>query len=123
MKKIYSNLFQFLIWWLTFSIGTFLALKVVLFINFPYKFMTILLAGLIIETIFKIMQTIFKYESKDHSNTTLLFWILIHSLSYFLMFYIVISLVYIDSLILHVLLIGLGITLITYFIQKVAEKF
>lgn len=117
IRILKSKVLEFLTWWATFSIGVWLATKVIPLLNIPYKFVIVLLIGIIIEAISKIMQ-IFRYHSNVYIDKKILFWILIHSLSYLLMLYLVNSLV-IKNMLLQIVLIGLGLTIITHLVWKI----
>lgn len=110
---------EFLIWWIAFAIGVWLSMKLITYGNIPYSFVNLLLVGLIIEITSKVMQ-VFRYHIHfdKHKVKRFLFWSLIHSLSYLIALSIL-NHFGIVNIYLKIVLIGLGLTVVTYFVWKI----
>ena len=84
--KLYGNnspITDFFIWFATFSVGVFLSMLLLPFIQISNKLIMILFSGLIIELVSKIMQ-IFVYYRVFVVNKRFFFWVVMQSLCYFI---------------------------------------
>lgn len=117
--SLVSRIKNFLIWWLTFSAGVWLVTKIIPFVSIPYKFVILLLVGIIIETMSRIMQVFKDHRSfgKNKGPRLFIIWSLIHAISYFGLLYILDKFL-ITNIPLKIVFIGLGITVFSRIIWR-----
>ena len=104
-KKIFKKILSFLLWWLTFGIGLWLAGLIISLIELPNTFLVALFFGFVIETISKISQRI-RFGSKFKIDKGFIWWIILQSF----IFLIVTNLLKKSD----ISLVSLGITLVVY---------
>jgi hypothetical protein len=119
MKRRHSKFkfSRFFLWFITLTIGVWLGLQLMPFLNIDIVFLNLLTIGLAIEFVSKIMQRV-RYKNHIVVNKWFLFWMLMHSAFYYIASSIV-GWLNIDNIILWLLLVGLIITLFTHIIWKI----
>lgn len=113
----------FLIYWLTFTVGYFISVKLVPFIQTKGNLIALfLLTGLILELSAKVTQMIIYKKPHIKMDKMFVLWVIIHSIVVFVVLKIISYIPNLPSVYLNYLAVGLGIAIITHLIWRFMYK-